>query len=84
MSAFAQWLAFRTIPQTVTAVQWDPQRGAEGVERHPQIPGWGILRSADAKCEYLVRPGDWILDHPQAYPIILPPEWVPLLLTRKS
>lgn len=83
MNAFAQWLLWKTKPLAVRAVQWDVQRGAEGVERHPQIAGWGVLRSADAKGEYLVRPGDWILDHPQAFPIILPPEWVALLLERK-
>ena len=82
MHAFAQWLGFTTKVVRVSAVQWDVTRGAEGVERHPHIPGWGVLRSKDAKCEYLVRPGDWILDHPAAFPIILPPEWVPLLLTR--
>lgn len=83
MNAFAQWLEFQTVPLVVRVVQWDVRRGADGVERHPHIPGWGVLRSADAKCEYLVRPGDFLLDHPQAYPIILPPEWVPLLLKRK-
>ncbi|TSA53239.1 MAG: hypothetical protein D4R44_04090 [Actinobacteria bacterium] len=83
MSVFAQWEDWHTKVVKVQAVQWNAARGAAGVERQPQIPGWGVLRSADAKCEYLVRPGDWILDHPQAYPIILPAEWIPILLTRK-
>jgi hypothetical protein len=83
MSIYTPWLQYETKPLVVQVVQWDVRRGAEGVERHPMIPGWGVLRSADAKCEYLVRAGDFIVDHPQAYPIILPPEWVPLLLTRK-
>ena len=82
MTAGAPWLAFHTKVLPVHAVQWHATRGAEGVARHPQIPGWGVLRSHDAQCDYLVRPGDWLLDHPAAFPIILPPEWVPLLLTR--
>lgn len=84
MNAFTDWVEFETKPLVVRVVKWEPARGAAGIERSTLYPGLGVVHSPDGQCVWLVRPGDWLIDHPRASPLLVRPEWVPLLLKRKT